>query len=67
MGTKSSAAPTVAGPGDLRWTAAILGEHGRLLVDGNAVPAEPRVIDGRLHTVAEVEVPVGGARTVAAS
>jgi hypothetical protein len=53
-----------SGPGDLRWVAAVLGEHERLLVDGKAVPASPQVIDGRRHAVVEVRAPVGTTRTV---
>lgn len=56
-----------SGPADLRWAAALLGEHEFLYVDGREVPASPRVIDGRLHAVAEIDVPVGATRTVAAS
>jgi hypothetical protein len=56
-----------SGPGELRWIAAVLGEHECLSVDGKQVPASPQIIDGRLHAVAEVEVPVGAARTVAAT
>lgn len=56
-----------SGPGDLRWIAAILGEHESLAVDGKEVLASPRVIDGRLHSVAEIQVPVGTTRTVTRS
>jgi hypothetical protein len=66
-GHRQTTLRVTSGPGNLRWIAAVLGEHEFLSVDGRDVPASHQVIDGRVHAVAEVEVPVGVTRTVTAS